>query len=687
MPPIAMVARRRLDAARLVGAAAVAALGQFAVDAPQGYFGPIDRITPLGLEFLLLVGALAVIGASTRLAGLRVAYAAAVLQLVVVIVAFVPPLASDPILAGAEILWHLLLFGALVLPGGALGRWGRVLTADERTAEDHWYARNGPAARHLLGVSVAVAVAVLGYRLGDRMPAQLITLALGALAVGLSAPFLFLCIRRRPVAPALALMLFVAAAATFRKPEIALSLLTAGQAGVLVELWLRSRVIGDLLELFLRRPAYLVLASFLVIIGLGTLFLSFPIASQGPHAVSPIDAWFTATSAACVTGLIVLDTPHDFSTFGLITILVLIQAGGLNIMVLSAFAAILLGRDLGLRGEGALGQVLDVQSGRSARRLVVFIVVSTFAVEVGGALLLSLGYFRHGYSAASAAWYGLFHAVSAFCNAGFSLHSDSLMRFRGDPLFLLVVAFLITLGGLGFSVLAHFWRRVTGRSPRASGVQARIVMYASAALVVIGTALYCLAEWNHTLRGLGPVDRVTNALFQSVTLRTAGFTSLSLDGLRPVTSLIMMVFMFIGASPGGTGGGLKTTTTVVLLGSIVAIIVRRSRVVLLRHRIPLETVYRSAAIAVIGALVVVGGCAVLLASQRGPFEVLAFETFSAFGTVGLSLGATADLDAVGKVTVILLMLVGRVGPLTLALLLARKSTARITYPEARIMVG
>lgn len=689
MPAIG-IERRRLDAARLAGSAALAVLGQFAVDAPTGYFGPADRVTRFGLAFLVLVLLLSAVGVALYLAGHRRARVPALCQLVVVLAAFVPPLASDPVIAGGEVLWHLLLFGRFVSEGWAIPRrrsWW--LAHGAREASERWLRWNGAAVVHLLLVSLVVSVAVLGYRIGDRVPAGLLCLVLGAVAVGLAAPYLWLRMRERALTgPGLALVLLVAALASAKRPDVALSLLAAGQAVILFELWAGTRVFGELIDTFYERPAHLVLVSFLLLIALGTLFLSFPAASAAPRAVAPLDALFTATSAACVTGLIVLDTPNDFSTFGLVVILCLIQLGGLNIMVLSAFAAILLGRGLGFRGEGALGELLDVHPGGSAQRLVLFIVAGTLSIESVGALLLWAGYTLQGHPAGEGLWFGVFHAVSAFCNAGFSLHADSLIGFAREPLMLLVVAVLITLGGLGFSVLASLVPRKARARKRSAVIQARLVLLASGLLVLGGTIVYAAVEWNHTLDGLGAFDRLTNAVFQSATLRTAGFNSVDFDGLRPETTLMMMGWMFIGASPGGTGGGIKTTTALVLLGSVLAILARRERVVLFRHRIPLDTVYRSAAIAVLASVIVFGGTFALLATQKEEsFELLLFECFSAFGTVGLSLGVTPRLDAVGKLIVALMMLVGRVGPLTLALLLGRRISTRVGYPEARVMVG
>ncbi len=681
MPRLHDSGQRRHDAARIVGSAAVSIFGQFAVDAPDGYFGAVDRVTDVGGAFVVLVALLAATGVALRLSGRRGFQAVAVLQLALVSAAFVPPLASDPAVAGAVIVWHLLLFGRLSF-GAPSSRRAPIGVWSGPPRVEH-----GAAARHLLGVSVALSVAALGYRLGARGPAQLICLLTGFLAIGLAGPSLARRLRERSGLAVLVAVLVAAAGASFRHPEMALSLFASAQAVALALLWAGTRIFDDILETFYRRPAYMVVASFLVLVVLGSLFLSFPVASSGAGAVDPLDAMFTATSAACVTGLIVLDTPTDLSPFGHAVILILMQAGGLNIMVLSAFAAGLLGRSLGLRGEGAMRDMLDLQPGRSVRKLVLLIGLGTLISESLGAAAMSGLYLKHGFEPGAALWHGAFHAVSAFCNAGFSLHSDSLVGFARDPAMLLVMAALITAGGLGFGVLGYAGRRLTGARRDSDSLHARVVIAVSLALVVVGALVYGVAEWDHTLAGLAPADRVVNALFQSVTLRTAGFNSVELGSLRPATLLMMLVWMFVGASPGGTGGGIKTTTAVVLAGSVLAVLARRERIVLLRRRMSLDTIFRSAAIATVASLAVAAGSFVLLATQSQPFEVLLFEAVSAFGTVGLSLGATSDLDEVGKIVVMLLMLAGRVGPLTLALLVGRAAASRVDYPDSRIMVG
>ena len=676
----------RLDAARLIGIGVAGLLGQLAVDMPGGYFGPWDTTTPAGRWYGAALVGLVLLGVGLRLTTARAAPVMAVAPTLNV-VAFLQPLASDPIPAGLVVGWSLVVLGRFVTPQRTEP--ARPST-DRAPADGHverWLVLNGAAARHLTAVAFVGTIAVVGYRVGMTSLVRTLTLVGDLVLVAWTLPVLArLAARRRPLSW-LVLALAACSLGVAYRPELALGLMMPCLAVMLALLAARTPLFADLLDHFFGRPALLVLASFLVLISLGTVLLSFPAAASARGSIAPIDALFTATSASCVTGLIVLDTPHDLSVFGQCVVLILIQAGGLNIMVLSTFAAILLGRGLGLKGEQALGELLELHAVRSAYRLIVFIVITTLAVESAGAIVIGSALLRHGHGVGEAVWGGLFHSVSAFCNAGFALQSDSLVRYQDDPVVLLTIAALITLGGLGFAVLAFVWLRLTGQRRVGLAVQVKVVLVSSLCLVVLGWMVFAALEWGGVLSGVEGGDRLVNALFQSVTCRTAGFNSVPLDGLRPATTLLLMTLMFIGASPGGTGGGIKTTTVVVLLSVIPAVARRWPQVVLFGRRLSLDTIYRSAVIAVVGALVVVGAAWLLLASQAAGSEALVFEAVSAFGTVGLSLGATSSLDAFGKVVVIGVMLAGRIGPLSLALLLGRTVGTRLGYPEASLMVG
>jgi trk system potassium uptake protein TrkH len=358
-------------------------------------------------------------------------------------------------------------------------------------------------------------------------------------------------------------------------------------------------------------------------------------------------------------------------------------------MVLSTFAAVLLGGGLGLRGERALTEILELHSVSRAYRLTRFIVLATLAVEAAGAVALAVLFAAAGAAPAQAAWKGIFHAVSAFCNAGFALQSDSLVSFQDRPLLVLVIAALIVVGGVGFVVLATVWTRLVRRERGPTSVQVRVVLAMTTALLVTGAVLYGFLEWNRSLAGMAVADKLVGALFQSVTLRTAGFNTADFSALAPTTILLMLLFMFVGASPGSTGGGIKTTTAAVLVAAIRATHRPKAQVTLFDREISTDIVNRSVVITVISAGIVLLGLFLLLALEPQPFVDLAFETMSAFGTVGLSLGATAELEPAGKLVVAALMFVGRVGPLTMALLFGtvRGSAASFRQPSARMMVG
>lgn len=678
-----LAAEPRTEAAQLAGSVALVTLALLAVNMPEGLLGPADTLTRFGLWYGLGLAAAAVVAVVGRFRGWRWCELLPPVMLAVSIGVFVPALPTDPVLAGLVVGWLLYrLLRVLLPPRTALSR--------PQLHEDplsRWLERHGRAVRHLASMAVLLTVLAAGYGVGDRLPAFVVCLVVHGLTFAWSARLGWLALRTGARWPLLSLALVAAAVASAGLPAASLALLACAQLPVLAVTVSHTPAAAEILGHFLSAPALLVAVSFIALIGIGTLLLSFPVAAAGGEAIRPVDALFTSTSAACVTGLVVLDTGTAFSTFGQVVILLLIQAGGLSIMVLSTFAALLLGQRLGIRGELTLGEVLDQESSRSALRLVRFVVLSTFAIEAVGAAGLATADAAAGTSPLESVWWGVFHAVSAFCNAGFALQSQSLAGWVGAPWVLLLVAGLIIAGGLGFPVLLSVWSLIRRQRSRPGDLQTRIVLLSTAILLAGGTVWILLAEAGRALDGLGPVDMLVNAFFQSATLRTAGFNSVDLNAMAPVTVLMMLVLMFVGASPGGTGGGIKTTTTVVLLGAVPAILRRRQQVVLGRRTVSLETVFRSAAITVIAVLTVLIGSAALLATQAAPFDQVLFEAVSAFGTVGLSLGVTPHLDTFGRIVVVLLMFAGRIGPLTLALLLGRGLRSRVQYPETRIMVG
>lgn len=667
---------RVLTAVRMVGTGVVAALGQLVVDMPSGYFGALEQTTVVGLAYAIamLVGTAAcaagvVLGTRTA----RWAYPPIVL---VGLAFFLPAFATDVAVAAPVVAWLLATLSQVVFTRAVSPR------RSARLAEAP--APFLPVVVHLLLLSIFVVTLVAGFGVMDVPVAKLACVALATLAIASSV----LVLRGRWLARWLVVSgLGVGLAAVLSAAVVpTLAALGVLQLGLLGLALARGPTFAELVRQFIQRPALLTLITFGAVAIAGGVALTFPAA--GEHGrIGLLDALFTSVSATCVTGLAVVDTPTAFTTFGEVVILVLIQVGGLGIMVLSTFATVILGGRLTLRGEQTLGQVLDLGSPQHAYRLVRFIVLATLAIELVGAGVLMACYLRHGLPLADAAWRGVFQSVSAFCNAGFSLQTDSIVMFRSDPLALGVHAALIVLGGLGFVVLAWLWWRVIRRDRSRASVQVRVVLVSSAVLVLAGGVAYAALEWDQTLAGLSPGDRLLNAFFQSVSMRTAGFNSVDLSTMRPATILLTIVLMFIGASPGGTGGGIKTTTVAVLGAAIPEIVGTRRGTTLFGRMVPTATLQRAASIAVVATLTMVLALFVLLATEDAPFEVLAFETVSALGTVGLSLGITGSLTATGKCVIIATMFIGRVGPLTLALALGERSRSHVGYPETRIMVG
>jgi trk system potassium uptake protein TrkH len=440
-----------------------------------------------------------------------------------------------------------------------------------------------------------------------------------------------------------------------------------------------ARTLDDLLH----DPARLMIASFVLGGAAGALALTLPAAATGAP-LAGVDALFTAFSAICVTGLAVRDTAGDFSGFGQAVILALIQIGGLGILTFSTGTMLLARRRLSLRHEDALASTVGADHRGEATAALRRVLGVTLAVEACAAVALSALFWRAGDAPGAAIWRGVFTAVSAFCNAGFALQADSLVGYAGDPLVLHTVALTIMLGGLGPAVVVALpW---LGRRRLAPAVA--LALTTSAVLWVVPAVLFALLEWSHALAPLAPLDRLHNAWFQAVTTRTAGFNSVGLDALQPATWTLIMVLMFIGGSPGSTAGGIKTTTAAVLALMTLAALRARAEPHAFGFRLGQRTLVRAAAVSVAGLASVAALVFALQLTQRLPLDALLFEAVSALATVGLSVGATAALDDVGKVLVTLAMLAGRVGPLSLFWVLVGV-TERDAWrrPEAEIPVG
>ncbi|MGV3722396.1 MAG: TrkH family potassium uptake protein [Actinomycetota bacterium] len=448
-------------------------------------------------------------------------------------------------------------------------------------------------------------------------------------------------------------------------------------------------------------PLTLVLL-FVLLIASGMLLLRLPACSHGDTSWST--AAFTATSAVCVTGLAVVDTATHWTPLGQAVILLLIQAGGLGYMTASTLLIVFLRRQPSVHSRLLLRDTLGEITLKDTLRVLYSAVWFTLAVEALGAVILTARFaLEPGRSFGDALWRGVFHSVSAFCNAGFDLFGkdghaiSSLGGYQGDWVVNLTVAALIIIGGLGFTVCLE----VGGHRPgKFLSLHSRIVLSVTAALIISGTLLVLGAEWSNaaTLGELPLGQKLLVSFFQSVTLRTAGFATVDFGALRSITLMIMGVYMVVGASPAGTGGGIKTTTLAVTLAAVRASLLGRSEVEMFRRHLPAESVYRALTLIVLSVGILIAGTFALVFTEpealtaRGVSENLfiriQFEAMSAFGTVGISTGITHLMSETGRLVLILLMFIGRLGPVTLANAWIRpRSEPNRHYPTEKVPLG
>jgi trk system potassium uptake protein TrkH len=438
-------------------------------------------------------------------------------------------------------------------------------------------------------------------------------------------------------------------------------------------------------ELLLIQPTRFLVATFLATGLLGGLLLTAPSSATPDHTVSLVDGMFISFSATCVTGLATVDVPTTFSLLGTVVIAVLIQIGGLGIMAFSTAGMILLGQRMSLRQEGAAAQLLGSE-GRSTLRAALWrMVIVTFVAEGIGAVILTAAFLADGDTLFQALGRGVFTSISAYCNAGFALQSDSLIGYADDPLILHTIAALIIIGGLGPAVIAA---RRTARGRRESSLYVRIAQGMTLVLLIIPTILIAALEWNASFSSLAAVDKVHNAWFQSVTTRTAGFNSVDISTMAPASRSLILALMIVGGSPGSTAGGLKTTTLFVIGAAVVAAVRERSEVRVGGWVISRKTVAQAYAITALYFACAILAVIALQLTQQIAEASLIFETISALGTVGLSIGATTQLDGLGKVIIILCMFVGRVGPLALLMAFSwQQPSEPWSRPEQDLPVG
>lgn len=439
------------------------------------------------------------------------------------------------------------------------------------------------------------------------------------------------------------------------------------------------------------KPAQVMVISFAGVILLGTMFLMLPISAQSREITPFINAIFTATSAVCVTGLAVVDTGTYWSVFGKTVILLLIQIGGLGFMTMATTIAILLGKKIGLKNRLVMQETLGQFSIAGVIRLTKYVFIATISIEFIGALLLSTRFIPL-FGWKNGIYYAVFHSVSAFCNAGFDLMGNyqSLTAFATDPVVSLTIMTLIVIGGLGFVVLAEL---STFKTYQKLSLHTKIVLVTTGALILGGFILIFSFEYNNpgTIGNFSLGEKIMASLFHSITPRTAGYNTLDLNALSMPSRFVTMILMFIGGSPGSTAGGLKTTTFAIMLLSIVAMFKGSDEINFANRRISKETVSRSLGIVFISVIWIVSMSLLLIVFEPNrSLEAIMFESLSAFGTVGLSLGITPSLSIMGKVILSIMMFFGRIGPLTIVYALSNRASSSgpdlLRYPEGKIMV-
>lgn len=433
---------------------------------------------------------------------------------------------------------------------------------------------------------------------------------------------------------------------------------------------------------------------YLGIITIGTALLLLPNATR--NGISFIDAVFTASSSLCVTGLIVKNTALDFTLFGKCIILTLIQIGGLGYMTLSTTFFFFIGRKISLRDRLLFKESINLLTFANLRRFAWRVFRITIFVELLGTIIL-YSVFASRFSPPVALGQAFFHAVSAFCNAGFSTFSENMTLFSSSIPAPLVVAVLFILGGIGFVVISDLYTTLVKREKKKLALHTTLVLRTTIALIAIGTLFILIVEYDRSLVGLSLLQKIVVSFFQAVTPRTAGFNTIRVAAFSPITLMLLMAFMFIGASPGGTGGGIKTTTLVLLVRWAKDLMLGRhgKDVTALKKRIPIEQAYRAFLIFILSCGTIIVAFFIIMITENQASLKTMFEVFSAFGTVGLSLGSATnpfcsfayDLSAFGKFVIICVMIAGRVGTITVGSAILKPHPLEYLYPEEAIVIG
>ena len=426
---------------------------------------------------------------------------------------------------------------------------------------------------------------------------------------------------------------------------------------------------------------------FLSLIIIGGIILSLPISSASGTGTNIIDGFFTSTSAVCVTGLITLDTATHWNYFGKTVIIILIQIGGLGFMSFTTLFALILKKKIRLRERLVLQEAMNTFGIQGLVRLMRYILIFTFSIEFMGSFLYATQFVPQ-FGVLKGIYYSVFASISAFCNAGFDLFGDNLVGYANNKTVILTIAALIVIGGLGFTVWSELYNF---KGYKKLSLHSKVVIMITAILLIGGAILMFIFEYNNpnTLKYMSFGDKLTNAFFASATTRTAGFNSVSTADMTLAGKFLTILLMFVGGSPGSTAGGIKTATFGIVVLTLISIIRGREDTEVFKKRISKELVYKAFAVLFIGFGIVVLGTLILAVTEPGfSLEYILYEVTSAFATVGLTLGLTPYLSAIGKIIIIITMYLGRVGPMTVVLALAnRKKPSAYKYPEDKILIG
>ncbi|WP_434400520.1 TrkH family potassium uptake protein [Planococcus sp. 11815] len=430
-------------------------------------------------------------------------------------------------------------------------------------------------------------------------------------------------------------------------------------------------------------PPQVLSITFLVAIFFGAILLYLPVSTTAP--ISFLDALFTATSATTVTGLAVLSTGNDFTLFGQTVIMVLMQIGGLGLMTFAVLIVMLLGKKIGLRGRILVQQSFNQYSLGGMIRLVRIILLFTFGIEAIATAFLAVRWVPE-YGWGFGLFTSAFHSVSAFNNAGFSLWDDSLSAYVGDPVVNIIITTLFITGGIGFTVLYDMW---SAKEFRQLSLHSKIMLTGTLAVNLFAMLFLFVSEYGNmeTLGSMPLGDKIWASYFQAVTPRTAGFNSIDIGSMETGSIVLISLLMFIGAGSASTGSGIKLTTFLVIILVTASYLNGKKEAVIFNRAIPSHLLERSLAIVFISMTAIFTGILILSYTENAPFEWIVFEAFSAFGTVGLSMGLTGDLSNIGKFVIMILMFIGRVGPVTLAFALARQHREPIRHPKGDIFTG